>query len=82
MNYPTDPGEVSAMMEQAVEVANVDNDGYSQIIRFSDNSVLFVAGDKMMDINRREYQFKLAGDWAERTATPLEVAIHAQLFGS
>lgn len=73
-----------ARMERAIECANIDPDGYNQIILFDDKNILFVQGSKMLDMNREEFSFSINWDddnFKTRDATTIEKTIHMQFFG-
>ena len=60
--------------ERCIEIINLDDVGYNQILRFSDNNVLLIAGSKMIDLLGNRHQFKVvfADDATTRQATDAE----------
>lgn len=76
--------ESKGKMEVAIEGVNIDPDGYSQIVLFEDGNILFVQGEKMLDIDRVRFQFHLqfGSSFKTREATRIEQAIHKHIFGN
>jgi hypothetical protein len=61
---------------RAVEAINLD-DGYSHIVKFDDDQVLYVDGNKMLTSTGKRVQFNLqfSDDFIERQADPNDIAM-------